>query len=327
MSSLNRTEWKIDESAVYFERLHLRGWAWHAAQPITRVEISFPDFGVTLPVASFGQPSADVAAGLGATASHARFDEWIVGPAEVLGHPFVMRFTLADGSVVIGEDALTNAARGDPYFQSWENFWMHVAKFESGTVLEIGSRARSAITRKHRVPSHLKYVGLDILDGPNVDVVGDAHELSRVMSGQKFVAIFSTSVFEHLLMPWKVALEMNKVLEVGGIVYTSTHQAWPLHDAPWDFWRFSNTTWQAIFNPATGYEIVEAVMGEPGRLHACRTSPVTRSLPDNPAYLGSASIVRKVANTTLEWPVPLSVATSSMYPEGNLAVAPTSNRA
>lgn len=319
-------QWKIDECAVYFERMRLRGWAHQAEQSISRVEVVFPDFGVVLPVDSFGVPSPDVAAGLGPRAANARFDGWITGPAEVLGHPFTMRFTLADGSVQIGEDALTNAAHGDPYFQSWENFWIQVARFQAGTVLEVGSRARSAITRRHRVPAHLDYVGLDILAGPNVDVVGDAHELSRLMGGRKFVAIFSTSVFEHLLMPWKVALEMNKVLEPGGIIYTSTHHTWPLHEEPWDFWRFSKTTWQALFNPATGFEILEAVTGEPARIHPCRTSPVTRDMPASPAYLGSASIVRKVAETTLEWPVPLAVATSSMYPDGNLVVPPTSNR-
>lgn len=320
--------WKIDECAVYFDRLHLRGWCHHAGAAIQRVELVYPEASVTLPVASFGQPSDDVAAGLGPTASHARFDEWLVCAVPgVLGQAFILRFTLADGSVRIGEDALTNAAHGDPYFQSWENFLSALSAFPSGAVLEVGSRARSAITRSHRIPPHLTYVGMDILPGPNVDIVGDAHELSSVLAGRKFVAIFSTSVFEHLLMPWKVALEMNRVLEPGGIIYTSTHQTWPVHEEPWDFWRYSRTTWQALFNSATGFEIVEAVVGEPARIHACRTSTVTRDMPFSPAYLGSASLVRKISETALTWPVPVSTATATMYPPGELAIAPTTNRA
>lgn len=216
---------------------------------------------------------------------------------------------------------------GDPYFQSWENFLTALAKFECGAVLEVGSRARSAITRSHRIPPQLTDVGMDILPGPNVDIVGDAHELSTVLAGRKFVAIFSTSVFEHLLMPWKVALEMNRILEPGGIVYTSTHQTWPVHEEPWDFWRYSRHTWPALFNPATGFEILEAVGGEPDRIHACRTSSVTREMPLSPAYLGSASLVRKISNTTLTWPVPVSIATATMYPAGELTIAPTTNRA
>ena len=320
-------QWKIDECAVYFDRLHLRGWCHHAGVPIERVELIYPDAAITLPVASFGQPSDDVAAGLGPTAARARFDEWLTAPAEALGQAFILRFTLADGSTRLGEDALTNAAWGDPYFQSWENFITHLGTFPRGAVLEVGSRARSAITRSHRIPPQLTYVGMDILPGPNVDIVGDAHELAQLLGDRKFVAIFSTSVFEHLLMPWKVALEMNRVLEPGGIVYTSTHQTWPIHEEPWDFWRYSKTTWQALFNSATGFEILEAVVGEPARIHACRTSSVTRDMPHSPAYLGSASLVRKISDTALTWPVPVATATATMYPAGELTVAPTTNRA
>jgi hypothetical protein len=327
MATTAPVQWKIDECAAYFDRMRLRGWCHHAGSEIQKVEVVFPDFGVAVPVISFGQPSPDVAAGLGATAARARFEEWLPAPAEVLGHPFTMRFTLADGSVQLGEDALTNAAWGDPYFQSWENFIASLSQFESGAVLEVGSRARSAITRSHRIPKQLSYVGMDILAGPNVDVVGDAHELSSLFAGRKFVAIFSTSVFEHLLMPWKVALEMNKILEPGGIVYTSTHQTWPVHEEPWDFWRFSKTTWHALFNPATGFAVTEAVVGEPARIHACRTSTVTRDMPASPAYLGSACLAKKVSETTLSWPVPLSTAVASMYPAGNLEKPPTTNRA
>jgi hypothetical protein len=124
-------------------------------------------------------------------------------------------------------------------------------------------------------------------------------------------------------MPWKVALELNRVLAPDGIVYTSTHQTWAVHEEPWDFWRYSKYSWPALFNAATGFEIVEAVHGEPARIHACRTSPVTRSLPDSPAWLGSASIVRKIGETSLAWPVPLSAATAAMYPAGELAAPPS----
>ena len=77
-------------------------------------------------------------------------------------------------------------------------------------VLEIEARARSGITHRERFSPPAKYVGLDISPGPNVDVVGDAQHLSRVVTG-KFDAVFSVATFEHLLMPWKVVLELNKV--------------------------------------------------------------------------------------------------------------------
>ena len=72
-----------------------------------------------------------------------------------------------------------------------------------------------------------------------MDVMGDAHKLSDYFDKDSFDVIFSMSVFEHLAMPWKVALELNKVLKPGGMMLHTTHQTWPLHEEPWDYWRYS----------------------------------------------------------------------------------------
>lgn len=325
MTPNTSVSWKIEECAVYFDRLHLRGWCFHPTLAIVRVEALIND---NLPIllSSYGLESPDVADTLGPRAANVRFEEWLFAPAALLGRNFSLRLWFEDGTRTVLSDALTNAAHGDPYFQSWENFVQRVGRFESGAVLELGSRARSAITRRHRIPERLEYVGLDILAGPNVDVVGDAHELSSIFPDKRFVAVFSTSVFEHLAMPWKVVLELNKILVEGGIVYTSTHQTWPPHEEPWDFWRFSQHSWHTLFNGATGFEVIEAIVGEPARVHPCRTSEVTRDMPQSPAWLGSASLVRKISGTTLAWPVAVNAITPTSYPAGELSEAPTRNR-
>jgi len=325
MATTTQPHWKIEECAVYFDRLRLSGWCHHPTRPIARVEILLND-NVPVPVMTFGLESPDVAELLGPDAAHARFEEWVFGPPAQLGKNFSLRLWFDDDTCLVLTDGITNSAHGDPYFQSWENFIARLEGFESGAVLELGSRARSAITRRHRIPQRLDYVGLDILPGPNVDMVGDAHELAAIFAGKRFVAAFSASVFEHLAMPWKVVLELNKILEPGGIVYTSTHQTWPPHEEPWDFWRFSQHSWNTLFNAATGFEVLEAVVGEPARVHPCRASTVTRDMPNSPAWLGSASIVRKIGETSLSWPVPMSVITPTSYPAGELNDAPTSNR-
>lgn len=314
--------WQVDECAAYFDRLYLRGWCHHAPEKIVRVEALFTEHGIVVPLKNFALPSPDVAASFQPSATHCRFAEFIDVPAEALGRDFALCFTLEDGGVVLGESVITKAAKNDPYFLCWDHFVDRLEQFKEGTVLEIGSRARSAMTRLEMIPKQLKYVGLDILPGPNVDVVGDAHELEKLFGRDRFVAAFSLSVFEHLAMPWKVALELNRVLAPGGIVFTSTHQTWPVHEEPWDFWRFSRYSWQTLFNPATGFEVLEAASGEPARIHPRRTTPAMRTMHQANAYLGSASIVRKVSETTLSWPVPLSVAARDMYPKGELAEPP-----
>jgi hypothetical protein len=49
----------------------------------------------------------------------------------------------------------------------------------------------------------------DIKVGENVDIVGDAHRLTSLFKAGQFDFAYSISVFEHLLWPWKVALELN----------------------------------------------------------------------------------------------------------------------
>lgn len=311
--------WKIDECAAYFDRMHVSGWCVCASNPVRAVGLRFDQTGHTVPLHSFGRPSPDVAAQVDLSATQARFDEWITAPETLFGTPFSMQFLLADGSIELCPDGLTNAAWGDAYYQSWENFLQQLEQGPSGPVLEIGSRARSAISRRHRISPRFEYVGLDLLAGPNVDVIGDAHALTELFPSNHFVAAFSASVFEHLLAPWKVAIELNHILKPGGLVYTSTHQTWPLHEEPCDFWRYSRDTWRALFNPDTGFSVLEAVMGEPARVHACRTSEVTRDMPKSPAYLGCACLAQKTTTTVLNWPRPGSAA----YPAGQLAIAPS----
>ena len=130
-----------------------------------------------------------------------------------------------------------------------------------------------------------------------------------------FDAVFAISVLEHILMPWKLAIEMNRILTLGGVGYLATHQGWPVHDAPWDFWRFSDTAWASLFNAATGFEIVAAQMGERASVVADHWHPVV-DFGSQPVYLSSVVLVRKVAETTLEWPVQVAQITASMYPGG-----------
>jgi hypothetical protein len=313
--------WKIDECAEYYGGLVLRGWCHHSPQKITSVSAVFGEHSV--PVPSFGQPSPDVAIALGETAARCRFDEWLPVPDEFIGRDFHLRFFLEDGSSLLSDSALVNAAIGDVYHMVWPTFLEHLRALPAGEVLEIGSRARSAITRRENIPSHLTYVGLDVMAGPNVDVVGDAHDLAAQLGRGRFVAAFSFSVFEHLAMPWKVALELNHVLKPGGLVFTSTHQTWPLHEEPWDFWRFSQYSWRTLFNAATGFEVLQAACGEAARIHAFRTTVVTRRMHLCPAYLGSAALTRKIGETALQWPVNVDVAAHGSYPKGELTAPPS----
>ena len=101
-------------------------------------------------------------------------------------------------------------------------------------------------------------------------VVADAHQLSSVLPASYFDAVTSTAVFEHLVMPWKVAIEMNRVMKVGAWAFIYTHQTIGMHDLPWDYFRFSDNAWKGIFNRHTGFEIIGTELSRPQVHHIVR---------------------------------------------------------
>lgn len=160
-------------------------------------------------------------------------------------------------------------------------------------ILEIGSREVCGESNKRKELSNAEYVGFDYYEGNNVDVVGDAHKLSSYFKeGEKFDIIFSSAVFEHFAMPWVVAKEIAKMLNVGGILLIETHFSFSSHERPWHFFQFSDMALKVLFSKALGFECIEAGMSNPivGRFSAfadeyLRLKPVT-GLYCHSEYLG-----------------------------------------
>ena len=186
----------------------------------------------------------------------------------------------------------------------FKTFLDALGRLENGAVLEIGSRDRSHMVRKQLIPQHLRYVGLDVKPGPNVDVVGDAHRMTEVLGGAQFDGVFGIATFEHILMPWVAAVQMNKVMKLGAIAFVHSHQSFPLHEQPWDFWRFSDQAWRGLFNEFSGFEIIDANMGGAVQMVPHHLDNVTYGMEKNlNAYLSSVVLCRKIGETVLEWPV------------------------
>jgi len=131
-----------------------------------------------------------------------------------------------------------------------------------GVVVEIGARLVSPGAQGLRgwFPDVERYIGVDVHPSPNVDVVGDAHRLASLVGTEAVDGVFSISVLEHLTLPWVAAGEINRVLRDGGWVFHLTHQTWPVHEQPNDFWRFSDEGLKVLFGPLTGFTVVEAGM-------------------------------------------------------------------
>jgi hypothetical protein len=144
----------------------------------------------------------------------------------------------------------------------WRDFLLKLANDNEMRVLEIGSRLVTRAKPFGKDLSGAEYVGFDLYEGPNVDVVGDAHKLSAYFD-ERFDLIFSSAVFEHLAMPWIVAEEIAKLLNLGGYVFVETHYSYSSHERPWHFFQFSEEALKVLFSPAMGFECIEAGVSNP----------------------------------------------------------------
>jgi SAM-dependent methyltransferase len=100
-----------------------------------------------------------------------------------------------------------------------------------------------------------EYIGLDMEQGPNVDIVGVSHKIP--FEKDEFDIVISSSCFEHDDMFWISFQEMCRVLKPGGYMYVQAPSNGPYHGWPGDNWRFYIDSWKALekWGKKLGYDI------------------------------------------------------------------------
>lgn len=165
-----------------------------------------------------------------------------------------------------------------------ERFWPFLAdrlNDPSVRVLEIGSREVSSASLWKTYFPRADYTGFDVMEGANVDVVGDAHSLSDHFEPGSFDWVISTAVFEHLAMPWIAAEEIAKVLKVGGQVLVETHFCFSEHELPWHFFHYHFEGLKVLFCEPLGFEVLDSGF----------TNPIVGRFSDDAApYLRGANV-------------------------------------
>ena len=201
----------------------------------------------------------------------------------------------------------------EPVFRRSIEAWRASHPGETPRMLDIGGRARSGRQRSDDYPGCDVSV-MDIKADPGVDIVGDVHELSRLAPAETFDFALCVAVFEHLLMPWKAVIEINHVLRPGAVMLIFTHQTIGMHDRPWDFWRYSDDAWPALFNEATGYAIEQTLLADfmhivPANYYASHPHGERAG-----GFQGSSVLVRKIGSPRVSWPVDARPLLREAYP-------------
>lgn len=231
-------------------------------------------------------------------------------------HESRLTLRFADGAT-IEFDPLRASFPADDWEKCCAEFYNHAKSLKCVSVLELGSRTRHATEYVARQDifsdSTIRYTGLDIVEGPNVDVVGDVHQLSGHFEPNSFDLVFSNWVFEHLMMPWRAILEINAVLKNGGEVFINTNQSIGLHDLPWDFWRYSESAWLGLLNEYTGFEILKSALGGPVRITPLRYHDGFRDHEGGAGFHASAVWARKIGEPKVSWPVDAAPLLARLY--------------
>ncbi len=116
----------------------------------------------------------------------------------------------------------------------------HATKSE---VLEIGGgRVNTNHSYEDIFPNRHTF---DIDPKRNPDTIGDAHDLP--FNDCSFENILCTEVLEHLHSPWVAITEMHRVLKPGGRLILTTRFVYPIHDAPHDYFRFTEYGLKSLF--------------------------------------------------------------------------------
>ena len=116
-------------------------------------------------------------------------------------------------------------------------------------VLEVGSYDVNGSLRGHVVDrGPAEYVGIDIAEGPGVDLVCSACEIVARFGEASFDVIVSTEMLEHA-GDWRSSINnMKSCLRVGGhLLLTTRSKGFPYHNPP-DHWRFEVADMAQIFS-------------------------------------------------------------------------------
>jgi len=92
-----------------------------------------------------------------------------------------------------------------------------------------------------------KYVGVDMREGPGVDAILDLHDIDLPSGSVGTVLMLDT--LEHVEFVRKAMDEVYRILSPNGILIISSVMNFPIHDYPYDYWRFTPEAFKSLLEP------------------------------------------------------------------------------
>ena len=116
--------------------------------------------------------------------------------------------------------------------------YLSKAETERIKVLDVGSYNVNGCYRNIFTDKGYEYKGLDMEDGPNVDVVPRNTYKWDEIETNSFDAVISGQALEHIEFFWLTVAEMVRVTKDGGLICIIAPKGFEEHRYPVDCWRF-----------------------------------------------------------------------------------------
>jgi len=110
-------------------------------------------------------------------------------------------------------------------------------QYVNGDLLDVGCGTRPY--EQIFLPYTNRYVGLDVVAGPRVDILADTTR-RLPFDDETYDTVICTEMLEHTQHPRKSIREISRVLKVRGHVIISAPFTHKLHGEPHDYYRFSH---------------------------------------------------------------------------------------
>ena len=130
------------------------------------------------------------------------------------------------------------------------------AKYSAGSLVDIGCGSKPY--KPIFEPYVTRHIGIDVSTSSSdvhmVDIVAEAYKTG--LKTASCSTILCTEVLEHLEEPLEAIREMYRILKDQGTVILTVPFFWPIHEAPRDFFRYSEHGLRYLFERER-FEIVE----------------------------------------------------------------------
>lgn len=122
-----------------------------------------------------------------------------------------------------------------------------------------------------------EYTGADMREGVGVDVILNLHNINLPSESVGTVLILDT--LEHVEFPRKAIENVYRILKPNGILIMSSVMNFPIHDYPYDYWRFTPEGFKSLVKSFT-FSFVDSI-GDPVFPHTIIALASKDSIPYN----------------------------------------------